>query len=90
MPKETEYERRIAERGKLRRQRLDEVKKGVKNINNDLFSHYINYSSPNNMRSRLGDAEGEINKDHVYLIKKALTKTKNVVKNVPEDRRFKI
>ena len=90
MPKETEYERRIAERGKLRRQRLDEVKKGEKNINNDLFSHYINYSSPNNMRSRLEDAEGEINKDHMYLIKKALTKIKNVVKNMPEDRRFKI
>ena len=69
---------------------MDEVKKGEKNINNDLFSHYINYSSPNNMCSRLGDAEGEINKDHMYLIKKALTKIKNVVKNMPEDRRFKI
>ena len=42
------------------------------------------------MRSRLGDAKGEINKDQVYLIKKELTRLKNVVKNVPEDRRFKI
>ena len=42
------------------------------------------------MRSRLGDAKGERNKDQVYLIKKELTRLKNVVKNVPEDRRFKI
>ena len=55
-----------------------------------MFSHYFNYSSPNNKRSRLGNAKGEINKDQVYLIKKALTKFKNIVKNVPEDRRFKI
>ena len=66
------------------------MKKEKKNINNDLFSHYFNYSSPNNKRSRLGNAKGEINKDQVYLIKKALTKFKNIVKNVPEDRTFKI
>ena len=42
------------------------------------------------MRSRLGDAKGERNKDQVYLIKKELTRLKNVVKNVPEDRGFKI
>ena len=82
--------RSIAERVKLRRPRLDEVKKIEENINNDLFSHYFNYSSPNNKRSRLGNAKGEINKDQVYLIKKALTKFKNIVKNVPEDRTFKI
>ena len=39
LPKETEFERSIAEREKLRRQRLDEVKKSEKNINNELFSH---------------------------------------------------
>ena len=42
------------------------------------------------MCSKLGNAKGEINKDQVYLIKKALTKIKNIVKNVPNDRRFKI
>ena len=42
------------------------------------------------MCSILGNAKGEINKDQVYLIKKALTKIKNIVENVPEDRRFKI
>ena len=53
VPKETEYER-----AKLRRKRLDEVKKREGNINNDLFRCYFNYSSPNNMRSRLGNAKG--------------------------------
>ena len=42
------------------------------------------------MRSKLGNVKGEINKDQVYLIKKALIKIKNIVKNVPKDRRFKI
>ena len=71
LPKETEFERSIAERTKLSRQSLDEVKKKEKNINNELFSHYFNYSSPSNMGSRLGDAKGEVNKDWVYLIKKS-------------------
>ena len=35
-------------------------------------SHYVNYSSPDNMRSRLDNEKGEINKDEVYLIKNAL------------------
>ena len=55
-----------------------------------MFSHYFNYSSPNSMRSRLGDAKGEINKNRVYLIKKRLTKIKNIVKNVPKDKTLKI
>ena len=42
------------------------------------------------MRSRLGDAKGEINKNRVYLIKKRLTKIKNIVKNVPKDKTLKI
>ena len=33
----TEYEKIIAERAKLRRQRLDEVKKREENINNKLL-----------------------------------------------------
>ena len=88
--KETEYERSVAERAKLRRQRLDKVKKREKNINNNFFSHYFNYSSPKNLCGRLGDAKGEINNDEVYLIKEELTKIQNTVKNVPKDKTFKI
>ena len=37
------------------------------------------------MLSRLSNARNEINKNQVYWINKALTKTKNNVKNVPKD-----
>ena len=90
VPKGTEYERSIAERAKLKRQRLHDIKEKEKHINNDLFNYYFNYSSPNNMHSRFGDVKGEINENQIYLIKEALTKSKNVVKNVPKDKRFKI
>ena len=42
------------------------------------------------MRRRLGDAKGDVNKNQVYLIEKALTKIKNIVKNVPKDKTFEI
>ena len=90
VPKETEYERSIVERAKLKRQRLDDIKEKEKHINNDLFTYYFNYSSPNNMHSRFGNVKGEINENQVYLIKAALTKLKNIAKNVPKDKRFKI
>ena len=37
------------------------------------------------MLSRLSNARSEINKNQVYWINKALTKTKNIAKNVPKD-----
>ena len=42
------------------------------------------------MRRRLGDAKGDVNKNQVYLIEKALTKIKNIVRNVPKDKTFEI
>ena len=42
------------------------------------------------MHSRFGNVKGEINENQVYLIKAALTKLKNIAKNVPKDKRFKI
>ena len=42
------------------------------------------------MCRRLGDAKGDVNKNQVYLIEKALTKIKNIVKNVPKDETFEI
>ena len=40
--------------------------------------------------NRLGDVKGDQNKDQIYFINKKLTKIKNIVKNVHEDRRSKI
>ena len=42
------------------------------------------------MMNKLGNAEDEQNKEQVYFINKQLTKIKKIVKNVPQDRRFKI
>ena len=65
------------------------LKKEKKNINNKLFNYYFRYSSPSNMMDKLGNAEDEQNKEQVYFINKQLTKIKKIVKNVPQDRRFK-
>ena len=65
------------------------LKKEKKNINNKLFNYYFRYSSPSNMMNKLGNAEDEQNKEQVYFINKQLTKIKKIVKNVPQDRRFK-
>ena len=42
------------------------------------------------MLSKLRDASDEINKSRVNLINKKLTEIKNLVKNVPKDKEFKI
>ena len=42
------------------------------------------------MLKRLSDAWGETNKNQVYLINEKLNKLKNIVKNVPKDKAFKI
>ena len=49
VPKETIFERSIAERVKLRREKIAEIKE-EKNINNILFKEYFtNYPSPSDM-----------------------------------------
>ena len=50
VPKETMFERSIAERTKLRRERLDEIKRKEQNINNELFKEYFtDYKISSNM-----------------------------------------
>ena len=66
------------------------MEKEQNNINNGFFSHYFKYSSPSDMYSRLSDAEGEMNETQVDLIKKALTKMKKPVENIPKVDSFKI
>ena len=57
VPKETMFERSIAERIKLRRERLDEIKRKEQNINNELFKEYFtDYQSPSNMYKKLSEA----------------------------------
>ena len=86
VPKETIFERNIAEGVKLRRQRLDIIKKKKENISNELLNYYFTYLNPNIMLERLRDASDEKNKDMVESINKKLTKMKNIVKNVPKDK----
>ena len=62
MSEETTFERSIAERTKLRRQRLDEIKRKEQNINNELFKKYFtDYQSPNNIYKKLSETEGAVN-----------------------------
>ena len=75
-------EESIAKRVKIRRPRLNTIEEKEKK--SKLFSYYFNYSSPNNMLSRLSNIRSEINKNQVYSINKALTKIKTIVKNVPK------
>ena len=56
-----------------------------------MFKEYFtNYQSPSDMCKKLLMTEGERNEDQVYVIKKVLDKMKKTIKNVPENRTFKI
>ena len=52
-----EYEESIAERIKLRKQKLDKIKEKEQNINNELFKKYFNYQSPSQMYNVLSDTK---------------------------------
>ena len=49
---------------KLRRQKLDIIAKKKENINNELFSYYFDYLSPENMFKKLSDASDEKKKKY--------------------------
>ena len=71
VPKETMFERSIAEGMKLRRGWLDEIKKKEQNISNELFKEYFtDYQSPSNMFKKLSETEGAVNKIQADSIKK--------------------
>ena len=69
-----EYEESIAERTKLRKQRLDEIKRKEQNINNELFKKYFtDYQSPSKMYNGLSDTKYTENHNiQVNLIKSGL------------------
>ena len=90
MPKKTIVERNISAKAKLRRTRIAEIEE-EKNINNKLFKEYFtNYQSPIDIYKKLRMTEGERNEDLIYVIKKVLDKMKKAIKNVPENKTFKI
>ena len=81
----------IAERVKLKNNRIVEIKKEEKNINNKLFKYYFSkYQNPSDMYKKLRETKGKKNEDQVYSIKKILGKMKKIVKNVSKDKSFKI
>ena len=92
VPKETMFERSIAERTKLRRERLDEIKRKEQNINNELFKEYFtDYQSPSNMYKKLSETENaEINKTKVDFIKKILSKLQKTNDYLLKDKTYKI
>ena len=48
------FERSIAERIKLRKERFDEIKRKEQNINNELFKAYFTYyQSPSSMNKKI-------------------------------------
>ena len=76
---EPKTEKSIAERVKLKNEKIAEVKKEEKNIDYKLFKNYFtNYQSLSDMYKKLCDTGGKKkkNEDQVCLIKEVLNKMK--------------
>ena len=91
VPKETMFGITIAEKIKLRTERLDELKRKEQNINNELLKEYFtNYQNPSNMYKKLIQTEGAVNEVRIDDIKKILSKLLRIVDYVPKDNTSKI
>ena len=89
--KETMFERSIADRTKLRRGRLDEIKRKEQNINNELFKKYFtDYQSQSNMYKKLSKTEGTVNKVWIDSTKKVLSILQRIIDYIPKDNAFEI
>ena len=71
LSKGTKFESGIADRVKLRKQKLDIINKNKEKINNELFKEYFNYSNPDTMIRILKDAGDE---KKIYKINQRKTK----------------
>ena len=69
---------------------MDIINKRKENINNELFKEYFNYSNLDTIIKRLKDTSDKRNINMIELINKKSTKMKNILKNVPKDKVFKI
>ena len=89
-PKET-FERSIAKRITLKKQRTSKIKRKEENIKHGFFREYFtNYQIPSDMYEKLRETEGAVNEHQVDLIKKILAKMKKKnIENVPK-KAFKI
>ena len=84
---EPKTEESISERVKLKNNKIAEIKKEEKNINNLLFKYYFtNYQNPSDIYIKLHKTKGKINEDQVYSIKEVLNKIKEKIKNMPENK----
>ena len=85
------YEKTIAEKAKLRRQRFNEIaNEEHKGINSDLFKKYFKYQSPSNMCKELdGTKNTETNQIRVNSIKETLSKLQQTIDYVPKDKAYK-
>ena len=79
----------IAERTKLRRHKIDMVVRKKKTVNNELFNYFLKCSNPDIMFRGLRDSTDEKNKSLVESINKKLTKSKKIIKNLPNDNESK-
>ena len=80
------YEKSIAEKTKLRKQRFDEIANEEEDINNDLLKEYFKYQSQRNMYKELDETKKpETNQIKVDSIKKTLSKLQKIIDNVPKD-----
>ena len=69
---------------------MEIINKRKENINNELFKEYFNYSNLDTIIKRLKDTSEGRNKNMIELINKKPTKMKNILKNMPKDKVFKI
>ena len=92
VPKKTVFEKSIAERSELRKDRFSEIKRKQENLNNELFKAYFTeYESPSSMYNKLiNSGNVRINKSQVDSIKKTLTRMKKSIKKVPKKYDFRI
>ena len=91
VPKETIFERSIADRIKLRNERSNEIERKEQNINNELFRVYFtDYQSTSIMYKKLSEAKGAVNEFQVESIKKVLSKLQRIIDYTPKDDVFKI
>ena len=85
------YEKTVGEITKLRRQRLDEIKKTEQDINNKLFKQYFKYQNPSNMYKELDKTKNtEINQINIEFIKKTLSKLQEDIGNTSKNSVNKI